>query len=289
MAILGDSTNISSCWCYEEKVEEKTSTKPEPAPVLKPEKDKENNENNKDGSYVTLEGSNTLANNIAELAVQVAPVANPTEGFKEDAWLHYGADRSKVNTKMHDYIKIVDATITDYLKDTSNPNYHIGYNNPAYCSSAGSVGAIIRASVDPDFETFNNCAQITYISNNPKKWIKVGVIKAGDSFDEYCKPGDILIAKETDASGQCIDGHTIIYIGQELAKKRFPNTKGNIFQATYNSNNEGKESVCPAIDYVVSDFKEYDVYRPNEQDTSYYKKIDVDKVLSGKMKTGSFW
>lgn len=288
MYILKDKNNLSSCWnnIEEEVIEEE--------PVVEETKEEEEEEetteeDNKDKSYVTLEGSNTLARNIAELAVKVAPVANPTTGIKADAWLGHGVDREKTDKRMQNYIKIVDATITNYLKDTANPNYHIGYNNPAYCSSAGSIGSIIRATVDPDFDTFNNCTQLDYINKNPKKWIKVGEIKAGDEFDKFCKPGDLLISIEKDESDNCINGHTIIYVGNELAKTRFPDTKGNIFQSTYNSTTGGVDSTCPAIDYIVKDLKDYLVFRPREESTSYYNKIDIDKVLSDPMQTGSFW
>lgn len=288
MFIMGNSTSFSSCWNYKkEEVQKEPEKKPVEETVEETEEEEETT--NKDGSYVTLEGSNTLAHNIAELAVKVAPVANPNTGFKEEAWLHYGADRAKTNQKMHDYIKIMDATVTKYLNDTNNPNYHVGYNNPAYCSSAGSVGAIIRAAVDPDFDTFNNCAQIEYINNNPKKWIKVGVIKAGDPFDKYAKPGDLLIAEEKDGSDKCVNGHSVIYIGKELAKTRFSNTNGNVFQSTYNATTGGVESTCPAIDNVLKDIRDYTIFRPNEESTSYYEKIDIEKVLSDKMQTGSFW
>ena len=287
MNILGDKNNLSSCWNNnlevpkEEPKEEKVE---EEEPV-----EEEEEEIDPNGSYVIGDGSTELAYKIAELAVKVVPTANPTTSIKADAWLGHGSDRTTADKKMLDYIKIVDATITTHLDDTSNPNYHIGYNNPAYCSCAQAAAAIIRAEVDPDFESYNNCAQIEYIENHPTKWKKVGVIKAGDNFDKYCKPGDLLIAGERDGAGNCTNAHTMIYIGNELAKKRFSNTKGNMFQAIYNAPEAGKNSTCPSIDYYVKDLYDYSVYRPIEGGESYYKPIDVDKVLSSKMKTGSFW
>lgn len=286
MYILKDSNNLSSCWNnnlevpQEEVKEEKVEEEEEP---------EEEVEEESNGSNVTGDGSSELAYKIAELAVKVAPVANPEQPFIEDAWLGHGVDRDKANKKMQDYIKIMDATITDNLNDTSNPNYHIGYNNPAYCSCAQAAGAIVRATIDPDFDTYNSCSQIEYIEKHPTKWIKVGVIKAGDSFDKYCKPGDLLIAGERDETGSCLNSHTMIYIGNKLAKTRFSNTKGNMFQAIYNAPEGGKNSTCPAIDLYVKDLMDYSVYRPLDGGESYYKKIDVDKVLSSKMKTGSFW
>ena len=287
MNFLKDKTNLSSCWNNIIEIDEPEPVKEEKAP--EPEEEEEEVVEDKDKSYATLEGSNTLANSMADLAIKVAPVANPNTSIKADAWLGHGKDRETIDKRMHNYIKIVDATITNYLNDTTNPNYHIGYNNPAYCSSAGAVGAIIRATADPDFETFNNCAQLTYINNNPKKWIKVGQVKAGDNFDKYCKPGDLLISIEKDVDDNCINGHTFIYVGNELAKKRFSDTKGNVFQANYNSITGGAESTCPSIDYVVKDIKDYMIFRPLDNITSNYSKIDINKVLSEDIKTGSFW
>ena len=285
MYFLGDKNNLSSCWNNNLEVPQEEVTE-EPVEEEEPEEETPIDEN---ASYVIGEGSSELAYSIAELAVKVAPVANPTFGFQADAWLGHGVDRATTDKRMHDYIKIMDATVTDKVDDTSNPNYHIGYNNPAYCSCAQAAGAIVRATVDPDFDTYNSCAQMDYIEKHPTKWIKVGVIRAGDSFEKYCKPGDLLIAGEKDPAGGCNNSHTMIYIGNELAKTRFSNTKGNMFQAIYNAAEGGKNSTCPAIDLYVKDIMDYSVYRPLEGGESYYKKIDVDKVLSSKMKTGSFW
>ena len=286
MFILKDSNSFSSCWNNIMEIKKEEPAKEEQQE--EPEKEEEE-EPDKNSSYSTGDGSAELAYSIAELAVRVAPVANPTEGIKAHAWLGHGKDREKVDKRMHDFIKIMDATVTNKLNDTSNPNYHIGYNNPAYCSCAQSAGAIIRATVDPDFDTYNSCAQIEYIEKHPTKWIKVGVVKSGDVFDKYCKPGDILIAGERDSGGTCINHHTMIYVGNDLAKNRFSNTKGNMFQAIYNQSEDGENSTCPAIDYYVKDLRDYSIYRPIEGGESFYQKIDIDKVLSSKMSTGSFW
>ena len=286
MNFLGDSNNLSSCW--HNNMPPKQEEVKEEKPVEDEDEPEEEQPIDENSSYVTGDGSTELAYSIAELAVKVAPLANPTASIKADAWLGHGVDRTKADKRMQDYIKIMDATVTDKLDDTSNPNYHVGYNNPAYCSCAQAAGAIVRATVDPDFDTYNSCAQIDYIEKHPTKWIKVGVIKAGDSFDKYCKPGDLLIAGEKNGEG-CFNAHTMIYIGNELAKTRFSNTKGNMFQAVYNAPAGGADSTCPSIDLYLKDLMDYSVYRPIAGGDSYYKKIDVDKVLSSKMKTGSFW
>ena len=283
MFILGEKTEFSSCWNNVKAIKSFSNY------ISISEGRKKYNIIEDASNYEKGTPKYGDARSVAELAVRVAPVANPNGGIKGDAWLGHGVDRASVDQRMHDYIKIMDATVTAHLSDKSNPNYHIGYNNPANCSWDQAAAAILRAAADPDFDSYDNCSQKDYIEKHPEKWTIVGVVKAGQNFDDYCEPGDLLIAGELNSSGACVNAHTMIYVGNELARTKFPNTRGNIFQASYNPSTGGANSTCPAIDYYPTDRRDFTIYRPTGKGESYYPKIDIDKVLASKMQTGPFW
>ena len=73
-----------------------------------------------------------------------------------------------------------------------------------------------------------------------------------DNVDEICQPGDVLIISQGNS------GHTIIYVGNELVRKKFPNSDGNMFQAAYN----GHYAKYPSIDKVTKPGRDFNLYRP---------------------------
>ena len=174
--------------------------------------------------------------NIAELAVFLSPTATPEAHLVQpegNPW------RQISDSRLNNHYKIMDATIGKY-----------GDNN-AYASCAQAAAGVIRATVDPDFNTANPRGQIEYLKNNPK-WELVTVVKSTDNVDEICQPGDVLITPEGKS------GHTMIYVGNELVRKKFPNSDGNMFQAAYN----GHDALYPSIDKVTQPGRNFNLYRP---------------------------
>ena len=212
---------------------------------------------------------------MAKLAVRVAPIATPDEtkvlapwNFHDDSisakcGSYYTPNPwyppSKVDVRYKDFEKIMDAVMND-----KKPG------NRAYGSCAQAAGGIVRAVADPDFETLNPNAQIDYMSQNTDKWTLVMQLKPGDKLDEKCEPGDVLIT-ETGWT------HTMIYVGNEIVREKFPNSHGNIFQAGYDDCDHAR---YPRIDYINVTPVPFNVYRPTGGGNFKYDFIDIEKVLN---------
>ena len=188
---------------------------------------------------------------IAKLAVALSPTAAPSAHLKEpnaNPW-------NKINdSRLNNFYEVMDLTIGQY-----------GDNN-AYASCAQAAGGVIRATADPDFSVGNPELQLEYLSANTEKWKLIGVVNPGESFDEKCEVGDLLVC----------NSHTMIYVGNELAREKFPNTNGNMFQAGYN---EGSHAHYPSIDYVATESRTFYIYRPTGNGDFSHPFISIDKYL----------
>ncbi len=191
---------------------------------------------------------------IASLAIRLVPTATP-EGHLEQP---EGNPWKRINdNRLNDFYTIMDETIGKY------------HDNNAYASCAQAAAGIIRATVDPDFNTAGPRKQIEYLQNNPK-WELVTVVKSTDNVDEICKPGDVLITPEGKS------GHTMIYVGNELVRTRFPNSNGNMFQAAYN----GHYALYPSIDKVTNPGRNFNLYRPTGRGEFKNPFININDYIS---------
>ncbi len=266
MGLLGENTNFSSCWL---EANDKISLSNQYYEIDKKERKKIIPNA---GDYE--KGAN-LGFRIAELAVRVAPIADPDSTRVLAPWnFHHDSVSAKcgsyytpnpwhrpslVDPRYKDFEKIMDA-VMDPPKS----------GNKAYGSCAQAAAGIIRAIADPDFETSHPHGQIVYMQNNTEKWDLVYQMKPGEKFDDVCEPGDLLI---TDQGWT----HSMIYVGSELASEKFPGTKGNIFQAGYDDCDHAR---YPRIDYMGTTPVPFNIYRPTGEGNFKYSFIDVDQVLS---------
>ena len=211
---------------------------------------------------------------VAQLAVRVAPYATPdsTTVFgpknfhNDDIAKKCGTNNlpnpwyppSKVDPKYKDFEKIMDAVINDQKP-----------GNRAYGSCAQAAGGIIRAVVDPDFNTSNPEGQLEYLDKNTDKWTMVKKLKPGDNLNKLCEPGDLLVTDEGWT-------HTMIYVGNDEVRKKFPNSTGNIFQAGYDDCDHARYPRIDRIDVTPVPFR---VYRPTGSGNFKYEFIDIEKVL----------
>ena len=242
-----------------------------------------------DYNYSSLESA-SIGEKIARLAVRVAPNADPDQRIYCHPWLHWGVDRATIGRKMSDYVKIMDATTTKYLGDKKNPNHTItdgNYNNPAYCSCTQGTGAIIRAVADPDLDMSGDVS--IYLKKHREKWVPVGTVKVGEKFDDKCQPGDLLVHRvPQNINEKPTSSHVMLYVGNKIAREKFPKTNGNIFQTGYNSR-DVENSWGPQINYIGKDWREFTIYRFTGKGEFYYPFIDIEKIISEPIKIGKFW
>ena len=148
-----------------------------------------------------------IGEEIAELAVEMAATAAPDErieGPHDDPWCNSG----KVgDPRLDNTYAIMDATLGAW-----------GGNN-AYASCTQASAAVIAAVADPDIglsgPTNSSPDALKYMSEHPEIYEKD---PSGD-----LKPGDILSSEH----------HTMIYVGTKAARKKFPDTNGEFYEASY--------------------------------------------------------
>ena len=124
-----------------------------------------------------------------------------------------------------------------------------------------------------------------YLKSHPEKWTFAGYIRTGQKFDDVCQPGEVLSVQRPP-----ITTHVMLYVGNDIVRERFPNSKANIYQGGYNAANV-EQSWCPHLDYVdsVDARRQYfEIWRPTGGGDYYYPFIDVDAVLAGELDTGNF-
>lgn len=202
------------------------------------------------------EKSESKGKKIAKLAVALSPTAAPDDYLyapNANPWL-------KINdSRLNDYFEVMDETIGKYN------------DNNAYGSCAQAAAGVIRATVDPDFDTMGPKTQIEYLQANTEKWKYVGTVNAGEKFDEKCKPGYLLICST----------HTMIYVGNKLAREKFPNTTGNMFQASYDDSGPSNPTYAkyPSVDSVITEGRTFYIYRPTSKGNFTKPFISTKKYL----------
>lgn len=216
-------------------------------------------------------GNSYNESGTAELAVKVVPTATPQGPLYTPKDYKNGGAWCKINDpRLYDYFKIMDSVIGSYPShDRNNPARINGINNNnAYASCVQAVVGIVRATVDPDFESGSPALALEYLDQNTEKWNLVTRLPAGKRYDTACEPGDIIVLEGS--------SHFMLYVGNDLVREKFPNSNGNMYEASYSQNR------YPAITHQGVVGGTYArIYRFTGKGTHYYPFIDVDKVLSG--------
>lgn len=261
MFLLGEKTKLSSCW---NNAEEKIS-----APTYIPTQREKKKIVSDSDSYE--EGTSSTGLETAKLAMRVVPTATPERALHtpipneaNGAWCKTKDER------LYNYFKIMDETIGKYPShDNNNPGRKEGINNNnAYASCAQAVVGIVRATVDPDFDSGSQYLALDYLAQNEDKWKLVARLKAGERYDSVCEPGDIIFLEQ-------FSYHVMIYVGNELVREKFPNSNGDMYEASYSENR------YPTITHHEKVYGSYArVYRSTGKVESYYPFIDIEETLS---------
>ncbi len=261
MYMVGEKTDISTCW---NNTESKIMI-PKYIPSGKKKKKIIYDSN----SYENGTGNTGLE--TAKLAIRVVPTATPEKSIhtpksnKEN-----GAWCKKNDERLYNYFKIMDETIGKYPShDDNNHSRKQGINNNnAYASCAQAVAGIVRATVDPDFDSGSQYLALDYLTQNEEKWNLVARLKAGERYDSVCEPGDVIFLEQ-------YSYHVMIYVGNELVKEKFPNSNGDMYEASYS------EDRYPTITHHEVVYGTYArIYRATGKGKFYYPFIDIEKTLS---------
>ena len=152
----------------------------------------------------------------ARLAARVAGTASPAErigvGDRGNQW--YRSD----DPELQDYFALFDEVCTRYHLDFRDDG--LG-DNPAYASCGQAVGAVVRATVDPDWNMWG-CADELECMRSREQWELMGTSDGGD-VDQLCQPGDVLINLK----------HCLLYVGNRIAQEYWPGTDANFYEAAF--------------------------------------------------------
>ncbi len=267
MGIMGENTDFSRCWL---EANDKVDFSTDYVPIGDKKK---KSILHYSGDYD--DGTSSVAvGGVASLAVRVAPTATPDKPLHTSKSYANGGAWSKIDDpRLSDFFKIMDTTIGKYPKhDNSNPSRKGGINNNnAYASCAQAAAGVIRAIADPDLETGTPDLMADYLEQNSEKWNLAVRMTAGQRYDDFCQPGDLLMVHQGSSSTYA---HVMLYVGNEAVREKFPNSKGNMFEASYHSNQ------YPTISYYDAARSVVDVWRPTGKGNFHYPFIDVEKVLA---------
>ena len=190
-----------------------------------------------------VEPEQSPGDEIAELAVYMAATASPEErirGVQNDPW------EDNDDPRIDNLVTIMDATLGSW-----------GGNN-AYASCCQATCGVVAAAADPDIApsrwpengsgsglppgpipdvpweegmggSGGPNATEWYLTQRSEIWEKVGEDMSLDDLE----PGDVLVSNT----------HVMIYVGEEAARKRFPGTDANIYEASY-ADGVGGDGTC---------------------------------------------
>lgn len=171
---------------------------------------------------------------LARLAVKASATASPERRLQapnHDVWQKL--DDSRLSTLY-------------YLNDNTLRAWG---GNTALASCTQAASAVVGALLDPDIAAQGGGSQgprqfMAWCESHPDVYRKVAARGMSD-----LEPGDIL----------CTSGHTAIYVGNDIAREKYPNTDGNLYEAAYGP------ALYPGIDHCTDDdfaYMGYTVFRP---------------------------
>lgn len=170
---------------------------------------------------------------------------------------------------------VADITLGYYREACHSVGANVLLDGEYFASADVAATTVIKlAGVDDTMERLYVGSIREYMINSPK-WEYIGLCS-----DVELQPGDILISPSpSDPLGQHNDTgrHMMIWVGEAVASERWPNTKANVFEASYY--NAGSDySFYPRMRYAPDkdeDLSMYFVYRCVKPDYSpiYWEKF----------------
>lgn len=208
MNALGSKTSFSTCWTNADQFKF-TNT------MYVPISTEERKKIIVDSSlYEKGNGNSACGMKIAKLAVELAGTASPENYIKSPNGSSYCAFNKSNDPRLQKYNQVHDSRIRC---------------NNAYASCTQAAATIIDAAADPEINWMFPSAQLYYLQHSPK-WQELERPASGNWLD-ILRPGDVGEA----VWGSDGTGHSWIYVSNAVAKKKFPNTDGYIFEAGYSS------------------------------------------------------
>ena len=159
----------------------------------------------------------TLGEEIAWLAVRLAGTASPETRIHcpgetgGSPWVRMKVD----DPRLAAYFRVMDATLGSW------------HGNNAYASCAQAVCGVLACTVETDIAPWsseggasdNQDTMHAWMLARPDLYQHIGAVKS----EAELQPGDIMYMK----------GHIAIYVGEAMARRKWPATDGNVFEAAF--------------------------------------------------------
>lgn len=171
---------------------------------------------------------------LARLAVKASATASP---------------ECRLQAPNHDVWQKLDDSRLSTLYYLNDHTLRVWGGNTALASCTQAAAAVVGAVLDPDIAAQGGGSQgpqqfMAWCESHPDVYRKVAARGMSD-----LEPGDVL----------CTSGHTAIYVGNAIAREKYPNTDGNLYEAAYGP------ALYPGIDHCTDDdfsYMGYTVFRP---------------------------
>lgn len=111
------------------------------------------------------------------------------------------------------------------LHDIVNPA------GPYQSCDVGVATAVRWSGADDEFVSYSCPLQYQYLESHPDKWQHMGTMGVDLTHDDL-QPGDVMILP---------NNHTVVFVGHEAVKKKFPGSEAEIVSASYNTRSPGCE------------------------------------------------
>lgn len=171
---------------------------------------------------------------LARLAVKASATASPER---------------RLQAPNHDVWQKLDDSRLSTLYYLNDHTLRAWGGNTALASCTQAASAVVAAVLDPDIAAQGGGSQgprqfMAWCESHPDVYRRVAARGMSD-----LEPGDIL----------CTSGHTAIYVGNDIAREKYPSTDGNVYEAAYGP------ALYPGIDHCTDDdfaYMGYTVFRP---------------------------
>lgn len=219
-------------------------------------------------------GRKKLQNDIAWTALWCAGIASENE---------INSAESIFEPNIHPWSKVDDPRLAGEFAIMDNGMKKVPGANAAYASCNQAACAVLCAVVDMDMAPYDAASGNPWhmghwCREHPEYWEEVNA-----SSLEDLEPGDVLVTWN-EADDQASPCHTAIWVGNDLVKTRFPNSRTNVYQAGFQ---EGDHARYPQMDYLDEagfQYMEYKVFRVKKaNENSQWGTVDYKSLLEESM------
>ena len=161
----------------------------------------------------------TLGDEIAWLAVRLAGTASPEARIHcpgetgGSPWVRMRVDDDRLAA----YFRVMDSTLGTW------------HGNNAYASCAQAVCGVLACTVETDIAPWSSEGGATDNEQSMREWMlaRPALYRhlGPASLVGGLLPGDVLY----------MEGHVAIYVGEDMARRRWPETDGNVFEAAFSA------------------------------------------------------